>query len=58
MRANKQLMKYKNNPIKKFIYDLFAKLTNKHDFSSFLDKNIENIIINIEIFRRSRTNTS
>ena len=44
MRANKQLVKYKNNPIKKFIYGLFAKLTNKHAFSVLLDKNIENMI--------------
>ena len=44
MRANKQLVKYKNNPIKKFIYGLFARLTNKHTFSGLLDKNIENMI--------------
>ena len=44
MRANKQLIKYKNNPIKKFIYSLLAKFTNKHTFPSLLDKNIENMI--------------
>ena len=44
MENNKQLVKYKKHPIKKFIYGLFAKFTNKHNFSVLLGKNIENMI--------------
>ena len=44
MNANKQLVKYKNNPIKKFIYSVFAKFTNRLSFSKLLDKNTEKII--------------
>lgn len=46
MNDNHQLVKYKNNPIRKFIHSVFDRLTNKYFFRS-LDKETE-LILNEE----------
>lgn len=44
MNTNRQLVKYKNNPIKKFIHSVFDRFINKYSFSRLLDKETESRI--------------
>lgn len=44
MNTNHQLVKYKNNPIRKFIHSVFDKVTNKYSFSKLLDRETEHIL--------------
>lgn len=44
MNDNHQLVKYKNNPIRKFIHSIFDRFTNKNSFSRLLDKETESIL--------------
>lgn len=44
MNTNNQLVKYKDNPIKKWFTNIFDKIKNKISFSKLWDKNTENEI--------------
>lgn len=44
MNTNNQLVKYKDNPIKKWFTNIFDKIKSRISFSKLWDKNTENEI--------------